>query len=160
MKAIAVYSIKGGVGKTAAAVNLAYHCARDGARTLLWDLDPQGAASFYYRIKPRVKGGAQGLLQGNGGLAERIKATDFTDLDLLPADLSYRHLDLLLDDAKKRKRAFARLLETLVQDYDYVFMDCAPSVTLVSENVFQAADVVLGNTPAEPERAPFYRSEV
>ena len=62
MLIIACYNIKGGVGKTATAVNLAYLTAGFGARTLVWDLDPQGAASFYFRIKPRVKGGAKNLL--------------------------------------------------------------------------------------------------
>ena len=66
MKVVATYSIKGGVGKTSAAVNLATLAARDGVRTLIWDLDPQGAASFLLRIKPTVKGGGRGLIRGMG----------------------------------------------------------------------------------------------
>jgi cellulose biosynthesis protein BcsQ len=57
MKVIASYNIKGGVGKTATAVNLSYLAAWEGNSTLVWDLDPQGAASFYFRVKPKVKGG-------------------------------------------------------------------------------------------------------
>ena len=53
MKIIATYNIKGGVGKTATAINLAYLAAREGAPTLVWDLDPQGAASYYFRINPK-----------------------------------------------------------------------------------------------------------
>ncbi len=56
MKILATYNIKGGVGKTATAVNISHLAARDGMRVLLWDLDPQGAASFLLRVKPRVKG--------------------------------------------------------------------------------------------------------
>ena len=59
VKIVATYSIKGGVGKTSAAVNLGALAARDGRRTLLWDLDPQGAASFLFRVKPKVKGGGR-----------------------------------------------------------------------------------------------------
>ena len=96
MKIYATYNIKGGVGKTATAVNLAYLAARDGYRVLLWDLDPQAAATFLFRVRPRVKGGGKALIQGTrpGGA---IKGTDFDGLDLLPADFTYRNLDLLLD---------------------------------------------------------------
>ena len=96
MKIFATYNIKGGVGKTTAAVNLAYLSAADGCRTLLWDLDPQGAASFLFRIKPRVKGGGKALIRGTKTLDDAIKGTDFDHLDLLPADFTYRNMDLLL----------------------------------------------------------------
>ena len=62
MKVLASYNIKGGVGKTSTAVNLAYLAAREGRRTLLWDLDPQGAATYLFRVRPRVKGGGRGLV--------------------------------------------------------------------------------------------------
>jgi cellulose biosynthesis protein BcsQ len=140
---LATYNIKGGVGKTATAVNLAWMAARDGCSTLVWDLDPQGAATFYFRVKPKIKGGGKGLLQGKHQLDDLIKATDFTSLDLLPADFSYRHLDLLLDEKKKPTRQLRKLLNPLADEYDYVILDCPPSISLVSEAVFQAADALL-----------------
>ncbi len=116
MRIYATYNIKGGVGKTSAAVNLAYLASREGWKTLLWDLDPQAAATYLFRIRPRV---------------------------LLPADFTYRRMDLLLDAARKPTRQLARLLEPLARDYDVVFLDCPPSVSLVSENVLHAADTLI-----------------
>jgi len=143
LKVFAVYNIKGGVGKTASAVNLAYLSALEGARTLVWDLDPQGAATFYFRVKPKVKGGGKKLIEGKRNLDPRIRGTDFDKLDLLPADFSYRHLDLFLDAAKKPRKRLRRLLKPFAGEYDHVFLDCAPSISLVSESVFVAADCLL-----------------
>jgi chromosome partitioning protein len=144
VKIYATYNIKGGVGKTTAAVNLAHLSAADGQRTLLWDLDPQGAASFLFRIKPKVKGGGKALIRGTKTLDGAIKGTDFDHLDLLPADFTYRNMDLLLGGAGRRNtRALAQLLRPLAADYDHVFLDCPPSISLVSENVMHAADSLL-----------------
>jgi len=143
MRVLATYNIKGGVGKTSTAVNLAYLSARDGARTLIWDLDPQGAASFIFRIKPRVRGGGKGLVRGKSSLEDAIKGTDFDDLDLLPADFSYRNLDLLLDARKKPITVLRQLLRPLSEDYDTVILDCPPGISLVSESVMYAADTLL-----------------
>ncbi len=143
MHIIGVYNIKGGVGKTATAVNLAYLAAREGYRTLVWDLDPQGAASFYFRIKPRIKGGSKKMLRGKTDLDDLIKGTDYENLDLLPADFSYRNMDLLLDEAKKPAMRLLKLLRPLSYEYDLIFLDCPPSISLVSENIFQAADALL-----------------
>jgi len=143
MKVLATYNIKGGVGKTATAVNLAYVAATQGHRVLVWDLDPQGAATFYFRVKPKVKGGGKALVKGSLELSDVIKATDFDNLDLVPADFSYRHLDLWLDDAKKPLVRIRRALREIEDDYDYVFLDCAPSISLTSESVFRAADALL-----------------
>jgi chromosome partitioning protein len=140
---LASYNIKGGVGKTSAAVNLAYLAAREGASTLLWDLDPQGASTYLLRIKPRVKGGGRRLVRGKTDAGDRIKGTDYERLDLLPADFSYRHMDLHLDGAKRPTRRLGRVLEPIESDYDYVFLDCPPSISLVSESVFQATDALL-----------------
>jgi len=143
VKVLAVYNSKGGVGKTAAAVNLSFAAAQRGARTLVWDLDPQGAATFYFRVKPKVKGGTRKLLKKDTDLGESIRGTDFPQLDLLPSDLSYRHMDIILDDAKNPVRRLARLLEPLAEQYDFVFLDCPPSVSLLSEAIFGAADALL-----------------
>ncbi len=143
MKILATYNIKGGVGKTATAVNLGYLAARDGYRVLLWDLDPQGAASYLFRIKPRVKGGGKALIRGHTSLDGAIKGTDFDNLDLLPADFTYRNLDLLLDQAKRPERKLASLLAPLKSEYDTVILDCPPSISLLSESVLHAADLLL-----------------
>jgi len=149
----ATYNIKGGVGKTTTAVNLAYLAATEtGLRTVLWDLDPQGAASFMFRVKPRVKGGGRALIRGTRALDDAIKGTDFDNLDLIPADFTYRNMDLLLDNARsggsgapggKSARKLSKLLAPLAAEYDAVFLDCPPSISLVSENVLHAADVIV-----------------
>jgi chromosome partitioning protein len=143
MKIFATYNIKGGVGKTATAVNLACLAAGAGHRVLLWDLDPQAAATYLFRVRPRVKGGGKALIQGTRTLDDAIKATDFDQLDLLPADFTYRHLDLQLDAARKPARKLGRLLAPLRSAYDVVFLDCPPSISLLSESVLHAADVLL-----------------
>jgi chromosome partitioning protein len=143
VRVIAVYNIKGGVGKTASAVNLAWLSAQSGARTLLWDLDPQGAASFTFRIKPGVTGGGERIVKDDDAVLMSIKGTDYDRLDVLPADFSYRNLDLVLNREKKRMRKLAQVLRPLADEYDTVILDCAPGISLTSENIFAAADVLL-----------------
>jgi len=142
-RTLATYSIKGGVGKTTTAVNLAFLSAQSGARTLLWDLDPQGAATFLFRIKPRIKGGGRALVRGRSTVDRLVKGTDFDGLDLLPADLSYRHMDLHLDQTKRPTRGLLRVLAPLKDDYECVILDCPPSLSLVSESIFEAAGTVI-----------------
>jgi chromosome partitioning protein len=142
-RVLATYNIKGGVGKTSAAVNLAYLAARDGARTLLWDLDPQGASTYLFRVRPKVRGGGRRLVRGKTEVYGLIKGTDFERLDLLPADFSYRHMDLALDATKRPTSRLGRVLAPLRDEYDYLFLDCPPSISLVSESVFEAADALL-----------------
>lgn len=143
MKIVATYNIKGGVGKTATAVNVAHLAAADGFRVLLWDLDPQAAASFLFRVRPKVKGGGKALIAGKRPMDEAIKATDYDNLDLLPADFTYRHLDLHLDNERKPSTRLRSLLTPLRREYDLVVLDCPPSISLLSENVLHAADLLL-----------------
>jgi len=143
MSVLASYSIKGGVGKTTTAVNLAWVAASRGRRVLLWDLDPQGAASYCLRIATKVKGGAKAVLRAGGRITRAIKGSDHAGLDLLPADFSYRHLDTLLADAKHPRERLQRVLGEVVNDYDLVLLDCPPGISLLSENVFRAADLLL-----------------
>lgn len=139
----ATYNIKGGVGKTAAAVNLAYLASTRGYRTLVWDLDPQGAASFYLRGEPLESVALDELLDRRRGIAGALRATDFPGLDLLPASLAYRHLDLALNEFKHPTRRLGRLLTPLSERYDLAILDCAPNLSVASENVFAFADWLL-----------------
>ena len=105
MKVVAIYNMKGGVGKTTTAVNLSYLAAAGGKRdVLLWDLDPQAAASFAFRVRPCIKGFSKKSLESGQALVEAIKETDYANLHLLPADFAYRKLDRFLDHLGKPKR--------------------------------------------------------
>lgn len=143
MTTLAVYSNKGGVGKTAAAVNLAYLAARTGRSTLLADLDPQGSASFYFRVKPKLKRKARGLVGGRRQLERSIKATDFENLDLLPADYSHRNLDISFDRHSRRRQRLKIALKPLRKFYDLIILDSPPTLTILAENIFRASDRVL-----------------
>lgn len=143
MITIACYNIKGGVGKTTTAVNLAYVCACEGARVLVWDLDPQGASSFYFRVKAKIKGGISRLFRKKAHVDNHIKGTDYANIDLLPADYSCRYLDILLDDSSKRRSRLKKIVKVLSVDYDYLFLDCPPGLSMVSESVFSVSDALL-----------------
>ena len=143
MPTLAVYHTKGGVGKTATAVNLAYLAAQSGAHTLLCDLDPQSAATFYFRVKPKLTSGIKTFIKGGKYIERNVKGTDYDHLDLLPAALSHRHLVLALAQAKRSKQRLQEVLEPLKGEYTYVILDCPPTLTLVAENILVAADYVL-----------------
>lgn len=144
MKVISVYSIKGGVGKTAAAVNLAYLSALEGARTLVWDLDPQAAATYYLGRKAGAKKGAKKLIFGDAELSDVVIDTPYANLDVVPADFRNRKLDLFLDRGKKNAhRRLDKLMAPLAADYDCVILDCPPGINLLSESVFYASDILL-----------------
>jgi chromosome partitioning protein len=142
MKVVALYSTKGGVGKTTAAVNLAWEASRD-FRVLLWDLDPQGAATFLLNVKPKVKGGVGALVGGKTPIAAAIRRTSFERLDVLPADDSYRELDLIFDHSKHSTGRIRAALDDVGRDYDVVILDCPPGSSLVAENAILAADLVV-----------------
>lgn len=143
MRVLATYAIKGGVGKTSAAVNLAQLAACEGHRTLLWDLDPQGSATFLFRVRPRVRGGARGLVRGTRAPELSIKGTDVEGLDLLPADFRYRVLDRELDSLGHPRKRLRNLLRPLAGEYDLVVLDCPPSVSLACESILASADLLL-----------------
>jgi len=140
---IAVTGLKGGVGKTATAVNLAALAAAAGQRTLVWDLDPQGAATHCFRLKPKVKGGVAKLLGGDRELRTVIKGTDDPLLDVVPGDVTMRNADVMLSAARKPSRVIRRLLTTARRDYDVAILDCAPGLGTVAETVTAVTDLLL-----------------
>lgn len=133
--------MKGGVGKTAAAVNLAFAASSSGFATLLCDLDAQGSASFYFRIKPKGVS-ARRLVTGSRKAIRAIKATDFDRLDVLPASMSFRHLDIRLD-TKGHSMRLAMSLYKIGSSYDLVILDTHAGLGAQAEAVLNAADMVL-----------------
>jgi cellulose biosynthesis protein BcsQ len=124
-------------------VNLSFLASLDGANTLLWDLDPQGAASYYFRIKAEIKGGGKKLIDRSIGMDTVIKGTDYENLDLLPADVTYRNMDTFLEQTRDPVNRFNKLIKSFSDEYDYIFLDCPPTFSALSESVFAAADILL-----------------
>ncbi len=153
MKVVAVYSTKGGAGKTSAALNLAWEASKSG-RVLLWDLDAQGASTYLTGVKPKLKGGVAKLLTGSNGISEVARKADLPSvdghhpIDVVPADDSYRELELMLDAAKGSRRRLQKVLKDAAGNYDTVILDCPPGASLVADNAVRSADVIV--TPVPP----------
>jgi chromosome partitioning protein len=143
MEIIAVYNIKGGVGKTTTAVNLAYRSAIEGWPTLIWDLDPQAAATYILRRDAHVEGGSKQLIGGDSDAAELAVETEYENLDLLPADFSYRRMDVHLHKRKNPATRLLKLMRPLQERYASLILDCPPGMSLVSENIMHAADALV-----------------
>ena len=132
---IALYNIKGGVGKTSTTINLAFNASKN-KRVLVWDLDPQGASTFFLNKKVKERN----LIEkaSSFGLQKYIKTTDFHHIDLIPADLNLKDIDKDLENDRK----FKTLLSKIV-GYDYIFIDSPPTLSPVSQNIFKASNVIL-----------------
>jgi chromosome partitioning protein len=143
MATIAVYSLKGGVGKTTLAVNLAWSSATLSSRqTLLWDLDPQAASSFLMQSGKIQKDAAQSVFAKDVAPQKLIASTPVDRCDLLAADTSLRGLDQLFFSLGKRKR-LSKLIQSLEKTYDRIILDCPPGLTETSEQAMRAADLIL-----------------
>lgn len=143
MRTIALYSNKGGVGKTAAAVNLSYLSAQAGAKTLICDIDPQSSATYYFRVKPKLKSGVKGFLKGGKKAYKNIKGTDYENLDLLPADFSHRRLDITFNQLKRSKNRLQKILKPFKSEYDVIILDCPAGISVLAENVLNTVDCIL-----------------
>ena len=143
MTTLALYSNKGGVGKTAAAVNLSYLAAQNGTKTLICDLDPQASATYYFRVKPKLKSGPKGFVKGAKGIYKSVKGTDFENLDILPADFSLRKLDVLYSRFGKSKMRLRKMLYPFASEYRLIILDCPVTIGILAENILNAADYTL-----------------
>lgn len=148
MVTIALYNLKGGVGKTAATINLAYLSAKQGYKTLIWDLDPQGSSSFYLGVESTVKNESRKLISGEMDLVDAIQGSAYENLDIIPSDISARNADILLNDMKQSKKKIASLLSSVKKSYDIVFLDCPPGISILHDAVFTGVDwIFIPNIP-------------
>ncbi|CAN5514873.1 AAA family ATPase [soil metagenome] len=144
MKILAIYNLKGGVGKTATSVNLAYLASAAGINTLLIDLDPQAAASFYFGVESTAsEKEIKALVKGDMDIERAIIASDYPNLDILPSGSDFRKIELFLNDMKHASRWLEDFVKPVNKNYDLIIIDCAPNITLVTENIFRNADHIL-----------------
>mgnify|MGYP003385381806 FL=1 len=144
METIAFFNLKGGVGKTTSAVNIAWHAASEGIPTLIWDLDPQGATSWLLKSKVKTKHEPKRFLSGKTPIGKLVKSTDYSNLDIIPAGFSYRNFEqqLLETSSQGKKNLIQKMIEPFGEHYALVILDCPPSFSLLTEQVFDTADAL------------------
>jgi cellulose biosynthesis protein BcsQ len=116
----------------------------------LWDLDPQGSSSFYYDIEQWNDASLKKIISGKIELRDIITETDYHKLHIIPSNISYRHMDKILDQVKKSKKRIKEVLKDLKDEYDVVFLDCPPGISILAENIFHACDYILVPTVPTP----------
>lgn len=143
-KIFAVSNQKGGVGKTTSAVNLAACFGSLGKRTLLVDVDPQGNATSGVGVDRRnTKFSSYSLLVDETPINDCIIKTQFDNLSVVPSSLDLAAAELEIADRDKREAILKNALLNIKADYDYIFIDCPPSLGLITINALNASDTVL-----------------
>lgn len=141
---IAITNQKGGVGKTTTAVNLAATLAEAGQRVLLLDFDPQGNASSGLGVeRSEIRSSIYDVITGNSGIEETILRDWMENLDLIPADMSLAACDAELADVENKNLILRGALRPLREKYEYLLIDCPPSLGTITVNALSAADTVL-----------------
>jgi chromosome partitioning protein len=142
VETIAFFNLKGGVGKTTSAVNIAWHAANEGIPTLIWDLDPQGASTWFLKAKAKNKVQPKHFLSGKTPIGDLVKPTDYDNLDIIPAGFNYRFLEQQLHDKSDhgKHNLIQKMIEPFGERYGLIILDCTPSFSLVTEQIFDSAD--------------------
>ena len=142
-KIIAITNQKGGVGKTTTAVNLSALVAESGKRVLLVDIDPQGNATSGLGKSDTDDNTVYEVLLGEAAARDAVVPTGFGGLDLMPTSIELAGAEIELVSVDKREGLLKKALEDIKNDYDYIFIDCPPSLSLLTLNALVAADSVL-----------------
>lgn len=141
---IAITNQKGGVGKTTTAVNLSAALAEQGKKVLLIDMDPQGNATSGVGIDKREKRDTvYELLIGNASFDDCLIKTEFEGLWLLPSNINLSGVEIELLDIDRREYRMKDTLDAHKEEYDFILMDCPPSLNMLTVNALTAADSVL-----------------
>lgn len=149
MYTLAVFNLKGGVGKTTTSVNLAYEAANQGYKTILWDLDPQGASTWYLNNEsntPKTKK----LIKGRQPVGDYIQTTRFQNLSLVPASVSQRHADIHLREGEQEGWNLKNIVSALSETYEVLIIDCPPSFSTLAEQIINASEIVVCPTIPSP----------
>ena len=147
-KIIAIVNQKGGVGKTTTAVNLAAGVGLAGKKVMLVDADPQGNSTSGFGInKKQVKTTSYELLIGTGKLENAVVKTEFKNVDVVPSSMDLAAAEVDLIEIEHREAQLKMALAAAREKYDYIFIDCPPSLGLITINALNASDTVLVETP-------------
>ncbi len=143
-KTVSILNQKGGVGKTTTAVNLSAAIGAKGFRVLLADIDPQGNSTSGYGINKReIKKSSYELLTGEIKPYDAVLKTEFEGVDLIPANMNLAGAELEIIDMHNRESLLKNAIMQVWEDYDYIFLDCPPSLGLITLNALTASDTFL-----------------
>ncbi|HEX3018046.1 MAG TPA: AAA family ATPase [Caproicibacter sp.] len=143
-KIIAIANQKGGVGKTTTSVNLSAAIGQKGYKTLLVDIDPQGNSSSGVGVDRRkLKNTAYEMLIGRAEAKDVLIHTEFKNLDLIPSSMDLAGAEIELVDMERRESRLKAALAPIAANYGYIFIDCPPSLGIITTNALNAADTLL-----------------